>query len=164
MQKRALLERVVLQFPSSRFPLRQDELDARLDREVVASQSRNGSESSVLSLGAPALIEARVFLALERLAAHGRREHAALAPAPDLLAGEILDHEIVGLPVGVADLQHLRRVVLDGESEAELVGVVFRSRYVERRDDWRGELGVAMLGAGNRFFVVTEGRSRGERD
>src|SRR5438477_8839747 len=113
--------------PSSRFPLWQHELNARLDREVVASEDCDGREGSVLTLRGPALGENRVALALERFAAHRGGEHAALAPAPDLLAGEILHLEVVRLSIGELQLEHLRRVVAHVQSEAELVRVVLRS-------------------------------------
>src|SRR6266852_4608480 len=143
--------------------LRQHELNAGLDREVVASENRDGGEGSVLALRVPALLERCRALALQRLAAHRRGEHAPLAPAPDFLAGEILHHEIVGLSVGKAQLEHLRRVVVDAESEMKLVRVVLGSRDVERGNDRRGLLFSAMPGGDNRFFVVGK-RSRGERD
>src|SRR3954470_19525482 len=97
-RKNALSERV-FSFVTNRFGLRQNELDAGLDGEVFAAQNRDGGKRPMLSFGAPALLEARVFLALERLAAHGGGEHASFTPAPDFLAGEVQDHEVVGLAV-----------------------------------------------------------------
>src|SRR5256714_9248812 len=114
-------------FSLVRFSLRQHELDAGLYREVIAAQNRDRGERTVLALRAPALLVARVLFALQRLAAHRRREHAARAPAPDFLAREVLDHEIVGLPIGEAQLQHFRGVVFYVEREAELVRVVVGS-------------------------------------
>src|SRR6266478_10059130 len=118
--KTRFLERVSL-FPDRWARLRQHELNSCLDREVIAAENRDGGEGSVLALRVPALFECRPALALQRLAAHCRSEHAPLTPAPDFLAGEILHHEIVGLSVGKAQLEHLRRVVADTESEMELV-------------------------------------------
>src|SRR6476660_8640629 len=126
-KKTRSFERVSFIFPSS-LSLRQNELYRRLYREVIALENRDGGERSVLALRAPALLVDRVFLALERLAAHRRGEHPPLAPAPDLLAGEILHHEIVSLSVGELQLEHLAGVVLHVESEAKLVGFVIRSR------------------------------------
>ena len=105
----------------------------------------------MLSLDVPALGEARLALALEGLAAHRRGEHPALAPAPDFLAGEILDDEIVGLSVGESELEHLAGVIAHVQREAELVGIVFRSGDVESRDDGRALLRSGVPGSSDRF-------------
>jgi len=117
--------------------LRQHELNAGLDRIVVAPEDRNSSERSVLAIRVPALLERRLALALESLAAHRRSEHAALAPAPHFLAGKILHDEVVSLTVGESQLEHLGRVVLDAESEFQLVRIFPGARDVERRHDRR---------------------------
>src|SRR5712671_2210568 len=138
--------------------LRQDELNAGLDGEVVAAENGHGGEGSMLALRVPALLERRLALASQSLTAHRGGEHAALAPAPHFLAGEVLHHEIVGLTVGEAELQHLRRVVTDAQGEVELVRVILRSGDVESGDNRRRSLG-GMPCCGDRFFVV--GKRRG---
>ena len=69
---------------------------------------------------------------------------------------EILHHEIVGLSVGVAQLQHLRRVVGHAQRESELLGVVLRAQDVECRYDRSGFFFAVTSGGGDRFCVVGE--------
>src|SRR6266446_946015 len=157
------LSRARFTFPDRWSRLRQHELNCCLDREVIAPQNRDGGEGSMLAPRVPALFEGSLALALQCLAAHCRSEHAPLTPAPDFLAGEILHHEIVGLSVGKAQLEHLRRIVAHAESEMELVRVIPGSRDVERGNDRRRFLFSAMARGSDWFFVVGK-RSRGERD
>jgi len=116
----------------------------------------------VLALRVPALLERCLALALQGLAAHRGSEHAALAPAPNFLAGEILHREIVGLAVGELNLEHLRRVVADVEGEAELVRIVLGSRNVECGDD-QGCSFNGVLRCCDRLFRAGKG-SGGEGD
>jgi len=138
--------------------LRQDELDAGLDGEVVAAEDGHGGEGSVLTLRVPTLLEGSLAFASQSFAAHRGGEHAALAPAPHFLAGEILHNEIVGLAVRETELQHFRRVVTDAEGEVELVRVILRSRDVESSDNRRRSLGGTPC-CGDRLFIV--GKRRG---
>jgi len=142
--------------------LRQHELNAGLNRIVVAPEDRNCCERSVLAIRVPALLERRLALALESLAAHRRSEHAALAPAPHFLAGKILHDEVVSLTVGESQLEHLGRVVLDAEREFQLVRIFPGARDVERRHDRRGHRGGVVFDS-DRFFVMGR-RGRGKRD
>src|SRR5688500_9228772 len=111
----------------------QRELDARLDREILALQDRDGSESTVLSLGLPCFLENRSVFSLEGFAAHRLCEHPPFAPAPDFLSGRIVDYEVVCLTVGEMDLDHLLGVVDDLERELQRLVVVARTDDVERR-------------------------------
>jgi len=108
----------------------------------------------VLSARVPALRVARLALALDRRRAHDGSEHATRAPAPDFLAREILHDEVVGLTTGETQLEHLARVVLDVEREAESFRIAARSGDVEFGDDWRAALGVAELRTSNRLVGV----------
>ena len=118
----------------------------------------------MLALRVPALFELRLAFALERLAAHRRGEHAPGAPAPDFFAREILHHEVVRLAIGETQLEHLRSVVANVESEAEFVRIILRSGDVESSDDRRAQLRIVVLRSGDRFFGVGKRGSRGERD
>jgi hypothetical protein len=113
----------------------QGKLDARLDREILALQNRDGSECAALSLRLPRLLENRSVFSLEGLAAHRLGEHPPFAPAPDFLSGRIVHNEVVRLTVGEMNLHHLLGVVDDLERELQRLVVVARTNDVERRGE-----------------------------
>jgi hypothetical protein len=97
--------------------LLQIELNPLFDRMILARQRRNRRVMSVQPRRIESLSKHRNILRLHKLRLHRLSEHVRLAPTPHFLSTRILHHELVRLPRGKTQLDHLRRVVANRKIE-----------------------------------------------
>lgn len=91
---------------------------------LVGLERGDGDVLAVGGARVPAVFDGQRVARFHGLALHGRREHAAGAPAPDGAAEGVENDEVVGLAVGETELDCFGGVVGDAEGEIDVFAVL----------------------------------------